>query len=106
MLMWLIISGLRAVRYTTCCWKLMDFMLSGVRCQCLSVIGSAILAIMKLEGINVTISWSLVHLSQRLDPQTLDLSGMGPGIDVCEQRACCPMSSMMPTLLESMGLSP
>jgi hypothetical protein len=32
----------------------------------------------------VTIHWLLVRLSQRLDPQTLDLSGMGPGIHVCE----------------------
>jgi hypothetical protein len=38
------------------------------------------------EGINVRVPWSLARLSQRLDPRTLDLSGMGPGIDVCEQR--------------------
>jgi len=31
-------------------------------------------------GLNVRIPWSLAHLSQ------LDLLGMGPGIDVCEQR--------------------
>ncbi len=37
------------------------------------------------EGINVRVPWLLAHLSQRLDPRTLDLSGMGPGIDVCEQ---------------------
>ena len=37
------------------------------------------------EGINVSVPWSLARLSQRLDPKTLDLSGMGPGIDVCEQ---------------------
>ena len=37
------------------------------------------------EGINVRVPWSLARLSQRLDPRTLDLSGMGPGIDVCEQ---------------------
>ena len=30
--------------------------------------------------------WSLARLSQCLDPRTLDLSGMGPGIDICEQR--------------------
>jgi len=40
----------------------------------------------KMDGINVTIPWSLARLSQRLDPQTLDLSDMGPGIDVCEQQ--------------------
>ena len=38
------------------------------------------------EGINVSVPWSLAHLSQRLEPRMLDLSGMGPGIDVCEQR--------------------
>ena len=38
------------------------------------------------EGINVRVPWSLARLSQRLDPRTLDLSGMGPGIDVSEQR--------------------
>jgi len=38
------------------------------------------------EGINVGVPWSLARLSQHLDPRTLDLSGMGPGIDVCEQR--------------------
>jgi hypothetical protein len=38
------------------------------------------------EGINVRVPWLLARLSQRLDPRTLDLSGMGPGIDVCEQR--------------------
>jgi len=38
------------------------------------------------EGINVRVPWSLARLSQRLDPRTLDLSGMGPGIDVYEQR--------------------
>jgi len=37
------------------------------------------------EGINVRVPWSLTRLSQRLDPRTLDLSGMGPVIDVCEQ---------------------
>lgn len=31
------------------------------------------------------VPWSIVRLSQRLDPRTLDLSGMGPGADVCEQ---------------------
>jgi len=36
------------------------------------------------EGINVSVPWLLAHLSQRLDPRTLDLSGMGPGIDICE----------------------
>jgi hypothetical protein len=30
--------------------------------------------------------WLLARLSQRLEPRTLDLSGMGPGNDVCEQR--------------------
>jgi hypothetical protein len=38
------------------------------------------------EGINVRVPWSLMRLSQRLEPRTLDLSGMGPGIHVCEQR--------------------
>jgi len=38
------------------------------------------------EGINVSAPWSLTRLSQHLEPGTLDLSGMGPGIDVCEQR--------------------
>jgi len=38
------------------------------------------------EGISVRVPWSLECLSQRLDPRTLDLSGTGPGIDVCEQR--------------------
>ena len=38
------------------------------------------------EGINVSVPWSLARLSQRLEPRTLDLSGMGLGIDVCEQR--------------------
>ena len=38
------------------------------------------------EGINGSIPWSLARLSQHLEPRTLDLSGMGPGIDVCEQR--------------------
>jgi len=38
------------------------------------------------EGINVSVPWSLACLSQRLEPRMLDLSGMGPGIDVCEQR--------------------
>ena len=39
------------------------------------------------EGINVSIPWLLTRLSQRLEPRirTLDLSGMGPGIDICEQ---------------------
>jgi len=37
------------------------------------------------EGIK-SIPWSLAHLSQRLEPRTLDQLGMGPGIDVCEQR--------------------
>jgi hypothetical protein len=32
------------------------------------------------------VPWSLARLSQCLDPRTLDLSGMGPGIDICEQR--------------------
>ena len=40
----------------------------------------------EMEGINVTIPWLLGRLSQRSDPQTLDLLGMGPGIDVCEHR--------------------
>ena len=40
----------------------------------------------KMVGINVTIPWLLARLSQRLDPRTLDLLGMGPEIDVCEQR--------------------
>jgi len=40
----------------------------------------------EMDGINVTIPWSLAHLSQQLDPRTLDLSGMGPGIDACEQQ--------------------
>ncbi len=31
------------------------------------------------------IPWSLAGLSQRLEPRMLDLLGMGPGIDVCEQ---------------------
>ena len=31
------------------------------------------------------IPWSLACVSQRLEPRTLDQSGMGPGIDVCEQ---------------------
>jgi len=34
----------------------------------------------------VKIPWSLARLSQRLEPRMLDLSGMGPGINVCEQR--------------------
>jgi hypothetical protein len=40
-----------------------------------------------LEGIrHETVPWSLVRLSQRMDPRTLDLLGMGPGNDVvCEQ---------------------
>jgi hypothetical protein len=38
------------------------------------------------EGINVSIPWLITRLSQRLEPRTLDLSGMGQGIDVCEQR--------------------
>ncbi len=37
------------------------------------------------EGIDVSVPWSIARLSQRLEPRTLDLSGMGPGIDVCEQ---------------------
>ena len=38
-----------------------------------------------IEGINVTtIPWLLASLSQQLDPRTLDLPGMGPGVDVCE----------------------
>ena len=37
------------------------------------------------KGVNVKIPWSLARLSQRLEPRMLDLSGMGPGIDVCEQ---------------------
>ncbi len=40
----------------------------------------------EMEGIDAQIPWSLYFLSQRLDPRTLDLSGMGPGIDVCEQQ--------------------
>ena len=40
----------------------------------------------EMDRINVTIPWLLARLSQRMDPRTLDLSGMGPGIDVCEQR--------------------
>ena len=38
------------------------------------------------EGLNVRIPWLLVRLSQRLEPQMLDLSDMGPGINMCEQR--------------------
>jgi hypothetical protein len=40
-----------------------------------------------LEGIrHKTVPWSLVCLSQLLDPRTLDLSGMGPGNNVvCEK---------------------
>ena len=38
------------------------------------------------EGINVSVPWSLARLSQCQEPRTLDLLGMGPGIDVCEQR--------------------
>jgi hypothetical protein len=38
------------------------------------------------EGINVSVPWPLACLSQRLEPRMLDLSGMGPGIDVWEQR--------------------
>ncbi len=38
------------------------------------------------KGINVSVPWSIAHLSQRLEPRTLDLLGMGPGIAVCEQR--------------------
>ena len=38
------------------------------------------------EGLNVRIPWLLARLSQQMDPRTLDLSGLGPGIDVCEQR--------------------
>ena len=34
----------------------------------------------------MTIPSSLVRLSQQLYTRTLDLSGMGLGIDVCEQR--------------------
>jgi hypothetical protein len=36
-------------------------------------------------GINVSVPWLLACLSQRLEPRTLDLLGMGPGIDICEQ---------------------
>jgi len=39
-----------------------------------------------LEGLNVRISWSFTRFSQRLEPRMLDLSGMGPGINVCEHR--------------------
>jgi hypothetical protein len=38
------------------------------------------------EGINVIVPWSRARLSRRLEPRTLDLSGMGPGVNVCEQR--------------------
>ena len=38
------------------------------------------------KGINVSVPWSLARLSQHLEPRKLDLSGMGPGIDVCEHR--------------------
>jgi hypothetical protein len=38
------------------------------------------------EGINVSVPWSIACLSQRLEPRRLDLSGIGPRIDVCEQR--------------------
>ncbi len=37
------------------------------------------------EGIDVSVPWSIARLSQRLEPRTLDPSGMGPGSDVCEQ---------------------
>ena len=41
----------------------------------------------EMDGINVTIPWSaLARMSQRLNHRTLDLSGMGSGIDVCEQQ--------------------
>ena len=40
----------------------------------------------EMEGIDAQIPWSFKCLSQRLDPRTLDLLGMGPGIDVCEQQ--------------------
>jgi len=38
------------------------------------------------EGIHVSVPWLLARLSQHLEPRTLDLLGMGLGIDVCEQR--------------------
>jgi len=94
--MWSIIS----VRYTIGCWKLMDSILvlhnwlleidrlnadwSGVSMPVSDWEGN--LGDCEMDGINVTIPWSLARLSQWLDPRTLDLSGMGPGINVCEQR--------------------
>ncbi len=44
------------------------------------------LGVFNFERINVRVPLSIARLSQHLDPRTLDLSGMGPGIDVCEQR--------------------
>ena len=78
MLMRSIISGLRDVHYTISCWKLMDSMLvlhnwlleidglnadwSGVSMPVSDWEGN--LGDCKMDGINVTIPWSLVRLSQ------------------------------------------
>jgi hypothetical protein len=56
------------------------------------------------EGINVSVPWLIARLSQRLEPRTLDLSGMGQGIDVVSS-ICSLTQRMTLTRLELTELS-